>query len=163
MGPYGGLGSARVEGAALVVANGSPLPDACVKCASKQQLESRHQKFSYVPPWARLFGPLIQLMVMKKSVFVLPICAPCLGLWKKWNLRAFLSVLPGIALVVIGAAVGDDVGGILAIVGGLACLAGLFTALLLRVRHIVAATRVDKTHTWLTRLHPEVMRAATGR
>ena len=150
-----------MDGKALMIPNGATLPAVCLKCASQQNLESRAQKFSFVPVWARFFGPLIQVLVMKKSAFVLPICTPCHSTWKKWNLYAFLGSLPGIALVMLGAVIGDDVGGGMCGFGMLVFLGGLITALVIRMRHVVIASKIDKTHTWLTRLHPEAMRIAS--
>jgi hypothetical protein len=146
---------ARIEGQLLVVANGAQLPPICMRCAATQAIEMRDQKFMYVPPWARLFGALIQLLVAKRSRFNLPLCHACNGQWKKWNLIAGLSWLPGLLLVLLGAVcsgAGADLEGLgaaLLVIGALALLGGLITALVMRGRRMITATKIDKTHTWM--------------
>src|SRR5512138_1827738 len=76
---------ARMEGDALRTANGTQLPDVCLKCGVRHDLERRHQKFAFVPVWARFFGPLFQVIFMKRSEFYLPLCRSCHAQWKKWN------------------------------------------------------------------------------
>lgn len=156
--PHGGT-PGRIEGDALVMPNGAPLPPVCLKCAARGPLESRHAKFSFVPPWARILGPLIQLIVMKRSKFDLPLCAPCNSRWRTWTLYSALSMLPGFAFIGIGMA--TDVSA-LYVVGFVVLLAALVTVLLIRKRHIVFPSKIDKTHTWLKGAHPEAMRAAAG-
>jgi hypothetical protein len=107
--------------------------------------------------WARFFGPLFQLMFMKKSEFYLPICGACNAQWKKWNLIAWASWLPGVLLFMLGSAIGDDVGGIILLFGMLALFAGLITALVLRLRHVVAVTKIDAASSWMTRIHPTAL------
>jgi hypothetical protein len=148
-----GATPAHVEGQLLVVANGAQLPPICLRCAATQSIEMRDQKFMYVPPWARLFGALIQLLVAKRSRFNLPLCHACNSQWKKWNLIAGLSWLPGLLLVVLGGVCSgadlEGLGAALLVIGSLALLGALITALVMRGRRMITATKIDKTHTWL--------------
>lgn len=157
---------ARVDGKNLVVANGSTFPAVCLKCGTMHAVGWRDQKFQYVPRWAVLFAFWIQMLVAKRSRFQLPLCQPCGARWKKWNLMAGLSWLPGAGIWLLGGiasgAGADDAGGVLFLVGTLVLLAGLVTALVLRNRHIIAPAKIDKTHSWLRGVHPTAMQAATS-
>jgi len=148
---------ARLEGSTLVVQNGAAFPDVCLKCGTRHAVDRRHQKFAFVPMWARFFGPLFQLMFMKKSEFYLPICGTCNAEWKKWNLIAWVSWLPGVLLFMMGSAIGDQAGGFIVMFGMLALLAGLITALMLRLRHVVVVNKIDATSSWMTRIHPTAL------
>jgi hypothetical protein len=164
---YPGSVVGRIEGGALVVPNGAALPHVCVKCGTQQPLEFRNQKFSFVPVWARFFGPLIQLIVMKKSAFSLPVCPGCHKQWKKWNLYAgVFSWLPSVVLFIVGGALGaadqEGAAAICYVLGTVVFLVLLIVLLALRLKYVVTATRIDKTHSWLSRMHPEALRAATG-
>lgn len=156
-----GVSPVRVEGNLLVAANGSGLPAVCLKCGSTHGIGWRDQKFRWVPRWAVLFGALIQAMVAKRSRFNVPLCPPCTARWKKWNLLAWLSWLPGVGLLLIGAVLSgvgaDGAGGVAMMLGFLVVLAGLITALALRARAVVYPTRIDKTHTWLRGVHPNAL------
>lgn len=145
---------ARMDGDALVVPNGAPFTQVCLKCGTTHALEGRRQKYMYVPMWARFFGPLIQVIFRKTSEFYLPICNACNATWKKWNLIAGVSWIPGLLLMFLGMAISDDAGGMLALVGTLGLLVGLVVALVMRLKYVVAATKIDKESTWLTRIHP---------
>jgi hypothetical protein len=158
--PNGGAPLGRIDGKAVVLPNGAPLPAICLKCAANSGLQARKVNFSFVPTWARFFGPLIQVIVMKKSKFELPLCQPCTAQWKRWNLFAWLAAIPGMLLAAIGAAMSD--GGLVIAIGVVAMLIPLVTVLVLRKRHVVIASKIDKTHTWLTGLHAEAMRATAG-
>jgi hypothetical protein len=144
---------AHIEGQLLVVANGAQLPPVCLCCGATQPIEWRDQKFMYVPVWARFFGALIQVLVAKRSRFNLPLCAACNGEWRKWNIISALSWIPGLLLIFVGVACAsadlDSLGGVLGVVGCLVLLVGLLTALILRRRRLIRATKIDKTHTWL--------------
>ncbi len=150
----------RLDGNALVLPNGAALPSVCSKCATGAGLRPRNVKFSFVPAWARFFGPLIQVIVMKKSRFDVPLCEPCNAEWKKWNLFAWLAILPGLGLLGTSALLEDP--GILATVSFVVMLVALVTVLVLRKRRVVVATKIDKTHTWMTGLHDEMKRLAVG-
>jgi hypothetical protein len=161
--PYGPQAFARVDGEHFVVANGSHLPALCVKCGSNGPLETRKMVFTYVPPWARLFGALIMLAVQKKSTFLLPICRPCNGVWRKWNFFAFLGlVLPmlaiGLVMLVLVVALNLDPGVLFVAVP--AGLIGMIVVFLLRKKHVVLSTKVDKVETWLRGVHEHHVRMA---
>jgi hypothetical protein len=147
----------RVEGTTLVLTNGATLPDVCVKCGVTHGIERRHQKFAFVPMWARFFGPLIQRMFMKQSEFYLPICGACNAQWKKWNWFAGLSWVPGFLFFMLGSAIGDSVGGALASLGFLGMFVALIVTLFLRSRKVVAATKIDASHSWLDKIHPTAL------
>jgi hypothetical protein len=146
----------RLEGDVLVAANGTVLPDVCVKCGVRHGLDRRHQKFQFVPYWARFFGPLIQLIVMKRSEFSLPICQTCHGQWKKWNLIAGLTWVPFLLIMFAGFGL-EDVGPVLALVGFVGMLVALITTLIIRMKYIVVAKKIDKTHSWLGKIHPQAL------
>jgi hypothetical protein len=162
--------SARVEGTTLVVPNGAPFPPVCLKCSTTQAIEWRDQKFSYVPPWARFFGALIQLFVMKRSRFQLPVCQSCHREWKKWNLFLWLAVLPPIFICVLAGVVATAVGGdagasaatVLIVIGILAFIAGLIVVAIFRKKKIVMATRIDKQFSWLLGVHANTIPAIVG-
>lgn len=143
----------RVEGAALVVPNGAPLPDVCLKCGTRHGIERRRQRFVFIPMWARFFGPLLMAIFQKRSEFQLPLCHACHAQWKKWNLIAGVSWLPGFLIVILGIAVGDDVGGAIAGLGFLPMLVVPIVMLILRLKRIVAVSKIDGTHSWLTKIH----------
>jgi hypothetical protein len=161
---------ARVEGNAVVVANGGAFPPVCLKCATTQGLEWRDQRYTYVPPWARLFGALIQVFVMKRSRFQVPVCQPCHQRWKKANLLLWLAILGGVVLVIF-AAVGagmadDDTGGVIAAVFGilafLVFFGGIIAYAIVRQKRAVSATRIDNQFTWLTGIHANAIQAIVG-
>jgi hypothetical protein len=163
--PSGAPVSAHVEGKLLVAANGSALPAMCLKCGGSPQ-HWRSQKYQYTPPWAFFFfGWLGALIFSKRSAFQVPVCDQHQAEWKKWNLIAGLSWLPGALLWVVGALVsGADggVGAILLLLGTVVFLVGLFTALILRNRKIVMPSRIDKTHSWLRGVHANVLHAVAS-
>ena len=147
----------RLEGETLVAANGTSFPDVCLKCGVRHGIERRHQKFQFVPMWARFFGPLFQVMFMKKSEFYLPLCTACHAQWKKWNWIAGLSWLPFFFLMFLGIAIGDSAGGGIATIGMLGMFAALIVTLILRLKHIVAVTKIDATHSWMTKINPTAL------
>jgi hypothetical protein len=153
---------ARMDGDALRTANGTQLPDVCLKCGVRHDLERRHQKFAFVPVWARFFGPLFQVIFMKRSEFYLPICRSCHSNWKKWNLIAGVTWLPFLLFMFLGIAIGDEIGAALSGLGLLGCFAALIVTLILRVKHIVVAKKIDGTHSWLTKIHPAALQAIVG-
>jgi len=160
-----GAVQARIEGASLVVPNGGQFPPVCLKCANNQAIEWRAQKYTYIPPWARFFGWLIQMMVAKRSQFNLPLCQPCNGTWKKWNLIAGLSWLPTLLLLFIGIALtaaDSDAGAIVILFSMVALLVVLITTLVMRNKHIVTAFKIDKTHSWLRGIHLNAMNVIAG-
>jgi hypothetical protein len=152
---YAGGSVARMEGELLVVTNGAQFPPVCLRCGATQPIEWRDQRFTYIPPWARFFGVLIQAIVTKRSRFNLPLCSPCNAQWKKFNLILGLSWIPGalffvLAGVLAGAdVVEEDVTAILFLVGLVVFLGGLITAAVLRARKVVQATKIDKESTWM--------------
>lgn len=147
----------RQEGDALVLANGQMLPEVCLKCGVRHGIERRHQKYMFVPMWARFFGPLIQMIFAKRSEFYLPLCAQCNGAWKKWNIITAVSWLPGLLFMFLGMAIGDDIGGALAGIGFLVMLVGLIVALIIRLKYVVAVSKIDSTHSWMTKLNPTAL------
>lgn len=160
--PQGGM---RVEGTSLVVANGSQFPAVCLKCGNNQGIQWRAQKYQYIPPWARFFGWLIQMLVAKRSQFQLPLCPPCNGVWKKWNLIAGLAWLPTLLIFFLGIALSaadSDAGPIVLMIGIFAFLGVLITTLVLRNKHIVTAVKIDKTHSWLRGIHQNALAMLTG-
>jgi hypothetical protein len=150
---------ARMEGDALRTANGAQLPDVCLKCGVRHDLERRHQKFAFVPVWARFLGPLFQVIFMKRSEFYLPICRSCHAQWKKWNLIAGVSWLPFLLFMFLGIAIGDSAGGALATLGFLGMLVALMVTLILRMKYIVGVKKIDATHSWLIKIHPAALQA----
>lgn len=170
----GGYGAtppnARVEGNAVVVANGAAFPHVCLKCATTQGLEWRDQKYTYVPPWARLFGALIQVFVMKRSRFQVPVCGPCHQGWKKANLLLWLGIGGGVVLCMIaavGAGVGGDdagpvIGGIFGVLAFLVFFGGIIAYAIVRQKRAVSAIRIDKQFTWLTGIHPNAIPVIVG-
>lgn len=147
----------RQEGDALVLQNGQTLPDVCLKCGVRHGIERRHQKYMFVPVWARFFGPLIQMMFAKRSEFYLPLCAACHSQWKKWNIISALSWIPGLVFMFLGIAVGDDIGGILAAFGFFAMFIGLIVTLIIRLKYVVAVNKIDATHSWMTKINPTAL------
>jgi hypothetical protein len=160
-----GYAPARIEGNLLVVANGSTFPPVCLKCGNNQAIEWRDQKYTYIPPWARMFGWLIQMLVAKRSRFQIPVCQPCNKEWKKWTLITALSWLPGMLLIVLGVILASadvgEVGGPVAFLGFAVLFVGLFVAIFLRNKRMVFATKIDKTHSWLRGIHQGAMQAVT--
>ncbi|HEY1693427.1 MAG TPA: hypothetical protein VGG39_14770 [Polyangiaceae bacterium] len=162
---YGAPASdARVEGKLLVAANGSALPAMCLKCGG-HPTHWRAQKYQYTPPMAIFFlGWLGILIFNKRSSFQVPLCEPHQAEWKKWNLYAGLSWLPGVVLSILGGIIGGDAGAVILLLGFVLFLGGLVTALIIRSRKIVMPTKIDKTHSWLRGIHANVLQAvATGR
>jgi hypothetical protein len=161
-----GFSPARVEGNVLVIANGSQFPAVCLKCGTTHAISWRDQKFRYVPRWALLFAFWIQMLVAKNSRFYLPLCQACNGQWKKWNIIAGVSWLPGAGLWLLGgilsAAGADDASGVVFLLGTVVLLVGLITALILRGKKIILPTKIDKTHSWLRGVHPTALQAVTA-
>jgi hypothetical protein len=156
--PYG-PSSARVEGTLLVVANGSPLPAMCLKCGAPPT-HWKPQKYQFTPAWARMLGWLGYIVFSKKSNFQIPLCEPHRAEWKKWNLVAGLSLIPGLLVWgIVTAAVGldSDAGGVVFFGGMILFIVELLVVLLLRAKKIVMATKIDKTHSWLRGIHPSVL------
>jgi hypothetical protein len=158
--------SARIEGRALVLANGATLPPVCLKCGGAEAIEWREQRFKHVPPWARLLGVLFQELLAKRSRFRLPLCSRCHEQWRKWNRIVWLVWMPGIVLTLLGvaslsAAPGDF--GLYVLLVGLALagagLVGGIVALVLRQKRIVYAARVNDSHSWLHGVHESAMQA----
>jgi hypothetical protein len=160
--PAAQAATARVEGKLLVAANGSPLPAMCLKCGGRPT-HWRAQKFQYTPPMALFcLGWLGILIFNKRSSFQVPLCDAHLASWKKWNLYAGLSWLPGLLLAALGAVVGGDSGVALAIVGFNAILVVVIAAFVIRARKIVAPRKIDDTNSWLTGVHPMVLAAVSS-
>jgi uncharacterized membrane protein len=104
------------------------------------------------------------LIFNKRSSFQVPLCEPHQAEWKKWNLYAGLSWLPGVVLSILGGIIGGDAGAVILLLGFVLFLGGLVTALIIRSRKIVMPTKIDKTHSWLRGIHANVLQAvATGR
>ncbi len=165
-GAVGGHGvSAYVDGKAQVAANGSTLPAMCMKCG-QQPTHWRQQAYQYTPPWAFFVLGWIGLLIFsKRSSFQVPLCEEHRATWKTWNLIAGVSWIPGVLFWILGAMVADSDGGIgaaLLLVGTLLFFVGLFTALILRSRKIVTATRIDKVQTWLRGVHPVVLQSVSS-
>jgi hypothetical protein len=157
-----GVISARVEGKILVAENGSQLPAMCMKCGS-HPTHWRAQKYQYTPPMAIFFlGWLGILIFNKKSAFQVPLCEQHKAEWKKWNVIAGVSWIPGVLLWILGGAVGGDVGAIMLLLGTVVFFVGLLGALIVRSRMIVMPTKIDKTHSWLRGVHPTVLAAVSG-
>jgi hypothetical protein len=151
--------SVYVQGKLLVAANGSALPAMCLKCGG-HPTHWRAQNFRYTPPWARLIGWLGYLVFSKKSSFQIPLCEGHRAAWKKWNLIAGLSSIPGILLLVVGGAVmgaDSDTGSVIFMIGMAVLLVALIGSLIIRGRRVVMPTKIDKTHSWLSGVHPTVL------
>jgi hypothetical protein len=159
-GPYGAAPSAHVEGKLLVAANGSPLPAMCFKCGG-HPAHWRPVKYQYTPPWAFFFlGWLGILIFSKRSSFQIPLCEQHRAEWKKWNIIAGLSWIPGAILWMLGAVVAGvsgDVGAVLLLLGIPVFFVGLITCLILRSRKIVMPTKIDNMQSWLRGVHPTVL------
>ncbi|HEY5076186.1 MAG TPA: hypothetical protein VIJ48_01660 [Acidimicrobiia bacterium] len=155
--------SARVDGKLLVAANGSPLPAMCMKCGGPPT-HWRAQNYRYTPQWAMLIGWIGILIFSKKSSFQIPLCEEHRAAWKKWNLIAGLSCLPGVVLWVLAGIVGmdSDAGVGLFFVGLVAFFVGLIGTLIARARKVVMPTKIDKTHSWLRGVHPAVLQAVSA-
>lgn len=157
--------SAYVDGKALVAANGSTLPAMCMKCG-QQPTHWRQQAYQYTPPWAFFVLGWIGLLIFsKRSSFQVPLCEEHRATWKTWNLIAGVSWIPGVLFWILGAMLADSdsgVGAVLLLVGTLLFFVGLFTALILRSRKIVTATRIDKVQTWLRGVHPVVLQSVAS-
>jgi hypothetical protein len=158
---------ARADGDALVVPNGAALPPVCVKCGTRHGLGHRSTKLTFVPAWARFFGPLMQLIARKTSTFELPVCSVCNSRWRRGNVFVWLSWLPTLLLlgVCAGVAAVDSDGTATFAVGALALVVFpvlWIIAMVMRRGARVGVRRIDKTHSWLLRVHPEAMRAACG-
>jgi hypothetical protein len=157
--PYAASPAVRVEGPLLVAANGAGLPAMCLKCGGPPH-QWKAQKYMYVPAWARMMGWLGVLIFSKKASFQLPLCNDHRAEWKKWNLIAWLAIVPPFLLWIIAmAAIGmdSDAGPILFFAGLLMLLADLITVVMLRNKKIVTASKIDKTHAWLKGVHPTVL------
>jgi hypothetical protein len=161
--PYGVTpSSARVEGKLLVAENGSALPAMCMKCGGAPT-HWRAQRYQYTPPMAVFFlGWLGILIFNKKSNFQVPLCEAHRADWKKWNLLAGVSWIPGVLLWIIGAALGGSAGGVMAVLGTAVFFVGLIGALILRSRKIVMPTKIDKTHSWLRGVAPVVLQTVAS-
>jgi hypothetical protein len=126
----------------------------------------RAQRYQYTPPAAVFFlGWLGILIFNKKSSFQVPLCEAHRVEWKKWNLLAGLSWIPGVLLLIAGGAVGTvsaDAAAVLALLGAVVLFVGLIGALILRSRKIVMPTRIDKTHSWLRGVSPVVLQAVAS-
>ncbi|HEY6464018.1 MAG TPA: hypothetical protein VIY73_27800 [Polyangiaceae bacterium] len=154
--------TARVEGKLLVAENGSPLPAMCLKCG-RHPTHWRAHTFRYTPPMAVFFlGWLGILIFRKRSTFRVPLCDAHLASWKKWNLCAGLSWLPGLLLVVLGAVVGGEARVALIVVGLYAITILLIAAFVVRARRIVTAQKIDDTNSWLAGVHPSVLAAVSS-
>ena len=157
---------ARVLGPILILGNGCELPPVCVKCGTTEALRSRKQLFVYAPAWARLFGEFVIVFVQKKSRFVLPICAPCQGAWRRWNALAVLGLFAPLGLLAVSGSVlssrtvptGVVTAFLLAIPFGILAWSGVLRA---RAKRVVIATRIDREETWLRGVHEAARRAAT--
>jgi hypothetical protein len=165
-GPYGAQGvSAYVEGKLLVAANGSTLPPMCLKCGQPPTFW-RPQAYQYTPPWAFFVLGWIGLLIFsKRSSFQVPVCEEHRALWKKWNLIAGLSWIPGTLFFILGAMLMDSdggVGAVLFLLGMAFFFVGLFTALIMRNQRIITVTRIDKVQTWLRGVHPNVLQAVAA-
>jgi hypothetical protein len=164
-GPGGHSPSAYVEGKLLVAANGSTLPPMCMKCGAPPAVW-RAQNYTYTPPWAFFFLGWIGLLIFsKRSSFQVPLCAEHQAAWKKWNLLAGLSWLPGVVLWVLGGIVADSdagIGAVFFLLGTLVFFVGLITALVIRGRRIVFPAKIDKTHSWLRGVHANVLQAVSS-
>jgi hypothetical protein len=160
--PYGAPPSAYVEGKLLVAANGSPLPAMCMKCGG-HPTNWRPVRYQYTPPWAFLVLGWIGILIFsKRASFQMPLCQQHLAEWKKWNLIAGLSWIPGVILWVLGAGIAGasgDVGAVLLLLGIPLFFVGLITCLIIRSRKIVMPTKIDNTHSWLRGVHPVVLQA----
>lgn len=153
--------NAHVEGKLLVAANGSALPAMCLKCGN-HPTTWRAQKYQYTPPMAIFFlGWLGILIFNKKSQFQVPLCEQHRADWKKWNVIAGLSWVPGVLFWILGGAIGGDVGAIMLLVGTLVFFVGLIGALIVRSFKIVMPSKIDKTHSWLRGVHPNVLAAVS--
>jgi hypothetical protein len=165
-GPPGTPGaiSARVEGKLLVAENGSALPAMCLKCGG-QPTHWRAQRYQYTPPMAIFFlGWLGILIFNKKSNFQVPLCEQHRADWRKWNVIAGLSWIPGVLFWILGAALADQgaIGGVLLLLGTIFFFVGLIGALIVRSRIIVMPTKIDKTHSWLRGVHANVLAAVSS-
>jgi hypothetical protein len=158
----------RMIGDILVMPNnGGAFPALCVKCGTSEGLTVRSQRFSYVPPWARLFGALLLLMLQKKSRFDLPICAPCNTRWRTWNAVMGLGLVGVVAAMLVWGALaaprgrdGDAAWGFFL---GAAVIFGVFVvAGRKRTKHVVVATFIDREETRMRGVHIDVMRAASS-
>jgi hypothetical protein len=164
--PYGqAVPDVRVEGKSLVAANGWALPGVCLKCGA-HPTHWRAQRYQYTPPWAFFFFGWIGVLIFsKKSSFQVPLCEQHRAEWKKWNLIAGLSWLPGVLMWVVGFVLASGggsaaaAGGMFLLLGTLVFFVGLFTALILRNRKTVMPSKIDRTHTWLRGVHPMVLQA----
>jgi hypothetical protein len=134
------------------------------------RVEWRDQKYTYVPPWARLFGALIQVFVMKRSRFQVPVCQPCHQRWKKANLLLWLALLGGIVLWIfagVGAGVaGDDAGAAIGVtfgaLGFIVFFGGIIAYAIVRQKRAVSAIRIDTQFTWLTGVHESAIPVLVG-
>jgi hypothetical protein len=147
--------------------NQGTFPPLCVKCGTTERLTVRAQRFSYVPPWSRLFGALLLLMLQKKSRFDLPICAPCNARWRTWNAVMGLGLVGIVVGMLVWGALaaprGRDGGAAWGFFLGAAVTFGVFVvAGRKRAKHIVVATFIDREETRMRGVHIDVMRRASS-
>lgn len=77
------------------------LPPVCVVTGATEGVVFKEVKFTYVPPWARIFGWLIQALVMKRHTAELPFTDQAYRSW-----RTGLVLFPLILIVSFVAGIG---------------------------------------------------------
>lgn len=157
-----GATDVHVEGTKLVAANGIQLPPMCMKCGAAPT-HWRAQRYQYTPPWAFLvLGWIGVLAFSKRATFQIPLCETHRAEWKKWTLIAGLSWIPGLVLIAVAAAIGDDtVEPILVLVAVVLLLGALIAALAMRGRRGVYPSKINATHSWLQGVHASVLQAVS--
>ena len=82
--------------------NDFDLPKICVISGAKDNVVFKDVKFSWVPPWARLFGVLIQALVARRAAGKLPFTEEAHKRYKGAGLWMVLAVFGLLVLWAIG-------------------------------------------------------------
>ncbi len=104
--------------------NSFDLPRVCLLTGEQNNIVFKEMKFQYVPPWARLFGALIQVLVARKAKGELPFSEAAHAAMKKGQLMFGLSFVGSFVLFgIFGAISGATRSGIPMLLGLAAAIA----------------------------------------
>ncbi|QEL14429.1 hypothetical protein [Limnoglobus roseus] len=126
------------------------LPSICAKCGREETtLVSR--TFTWCPSWVFIFiifGGLLPLLIVyfiarKRMRVNVPLCDEHAGGWKRAALFGWTSVLGCVALLIVGLTVADQVGPIVAMVGGVGFVVCLI-ALAVWNMFLIRPTKITK-------------------
>lgn len=78
------------------------LPRVCLLSGATQDVVFKEMKFQYIPPWARIFGALIQVLVARKAKGELPFSEESWKAMKSGQLLFGLSIVGTIVVLSAG-------------------------------------------------------------